>query len=388
MSRKLNKRLRALETRTPVPGPPGTGPGLDDEPVPWLNFVFFSALGLLLVVALALFFGIRAVESTVTARALRALHAAGYVAVDVVARGNDLLLTGTVSSDQDLAEPPAIVAGLAGVDRVEANLFVVELGEADPEAVVGDPIVVSWSGRAVTVVGDVSSDDIESFLAGELEARFSSVDLSEVEVLEGLADETEWIGTVVALVDAAADVLTDGQVFVNPAERIVQLSGEVETRQERRELETTARSLVEAIGFAFTPGVRIPDAPPPKEQVVQLQHDLDELLEGKVVEFETGSAVITAEGRRLLDEIFEALALFPDVPVEIAGHADAQGSAERNLELSERRARAVYDYLVAKGADPDRFVVVGYGDTRPIADNSTAEGRARNRRIEFIALEE
>ena len=81
-----------------------------------------------------------------------------------------------------------------------------------------------------------------------------------------------------------------------------------------------------------------------------------------------------------------ALRQVPDVPVEIAGHADAQGSEERNLDLSERRALAVFDYLVSQGEDPGRFEVVGYGETRPIADNSTPEGRQKNRRIEFIAL--
>jgi len=73
--------------------------------------------------------------------------------------------------------------------------------------------------------------------------------------------------------------------------------------------------------------------------------------------------------------------------VEIAGHADTDGNADRNLDLSQRRADAVVAYFVSRGESPDRFIAVGYGDTRPIADNSTAAGRQKNRRIEFIALE-
>jgi OOP family OmpA-OmpF porin len=122
--------------------------------------------------------------------------------------------------------------------------------------------------------------------------------------------------------------------------------------------------------------------------VVQLQEDLDDLISGKVIEFEFNSDVLTRDGRRLLMDILSALRRFPDVPVEIAGHADAVGTPQANLELSRRRAQAVVDFLVARGEDPNRFVVTAYGDTRPIADNSTPEGRARNRRIEFIALEE
>jgi OOP family OmpA-OmpF porin len=74
--------------------------------------------------------------------------------------------------------------------------------------------------------------------------------------------------------------------------------------------------------------------------------------------------------------------------VRIAGHTDGNGAADANLDLSQRRAQAAFDYLVGRGASSERFEVIGYGETQPIADNNTAEGRAKNRRIEFIALEE
>ena len=114
--------------------------------------------------------------------------------------------------------------------------------------------------------------------------------------------------------------------------------------------------------------------------------DLDELIEGKVVEFEFDSAVLTDEGKALLDEIVAALKQVPLVPVEIAGHTDDVGSPESNLVLSRERAEAVLSYLLAAGEDADRFVVIGYGESQPIADNATEEGRARNRRIQFVAL--
>jgi outer membrane protein OmpA-like peptidoglycan-associated protein len=88
----------------------------------------------------------------------------------------------------------------------------------------------------------------------------------------------------------------------------------------------------------------------------------------------------------LLDEILQALQANLNVPVTIHGHASSEGSSTVNLKLSEDRAAAVRDYLVARGADPNRFIVIGHGDTQPVASNSTEEGRARNRRIEFEAL--
>ena len=70
---------------------------------------------------------------------------------------------------------------------------------------------------------------------------------------------------------------------------------------------------------------------------------------------------------------------------EIVGHTDNSGDAAMNLRLSEDRANAVRNYLIAQGVNPDSLVAIGYGQERPRADNGTEEGRAQNRRIEFNA---
>ena len=74
----------------------------------------------------------------------------------------------------------------------------------------------------------------------------------------------------------------------------------------------------------------------------------------------------------------------PAVRVRVAGHTDNVGDPESNQQLSEERARAVRDYLVAGGIDGDRIESLGYGDRNPVASNATAEGRQRNRRIVLI----
>jgi len=107
-------------------------------------------------------------------------------------------------------------------------------------------------------------------------------------------------------------------------------------------------------------------------------------LEG--VEFATNSDELTPASRTILDETAAELARYPDMKVEVAGHTSSTGPAEYNLVLSERRAQAVADYLVSKGLDADRFTVRGYGETEPVADNGTREGRARNRRVELRIL--
>jgi len=100
---------------------------------------------------------------------------------------------------------------------------------------------------------------------------------------------------------------------------------------------------------------------------VQLQHEFD-------------SDRLTAEDRLKLDAVAERLNELTFVSGEVGGHADSTGDDAYNLELSKRRAQSVVDYLAAKGIAPGRMTAVGYGEANPIADNTTPEGQALNRR--------
>ncbi|HKI86135.1 MAG TPA: OmpA family protein [Thermoanaerobaculia bacterium] len=102
------------------------------------------------------------------------------------------------------------------------------------------------------------------------------------------------------------------------------------------------------------------------------------------IEFDTDSARLRPESRAVLDDVARALAAHPDWKLSIEGHTDSTGTPEHNKKLSELRAAAVSAYLAAHGVAAGRLASVGYGDTRPIADNSTALGRARNRRVEIV----
>lgn len=105
------------------------------------------------------------------------------------------------------------------------------------------------------------------------------------------------------------------------------------------------------------------------------------VLEG--VNFQSGKAVLTPNSFRILDQVVESLKEWTEVRLEIQGHTDSQGSDAVNMRLSQRRANAVRDYLLRQGVSPDRVTATGYGESNPIADNSTAAGRARNRRVEM-----
>ncbi|MFH1277562.1 MAG: PKD domain-containing protein [Candidatus Eisenbacteria bacterium] len=103
----------------------------------------------------------------------------------------------------------------------------------------------------------------------------------------------------------------------------------------------------------------------------------------KGVNFEYDKAVLLRESVEILDRVAASLITHPDVNIEVAGHCDSDGSDTYNLGLSDRRAKAVRDYLIEKGIPATRIMARGYGESEPIADNATAEGKAANRRVEL-----
>ena len=104
------------------------------------------------------------------------------------------------------------------------------------------------------------------------------------------------------------------------------------------------------------------------------------------ITFATDQDAISSQFYPTLNSVALVLNKYNRTLVDVYGHTDSTGSDAHNLDLSERRALAVATYLNAQGVDPRRFSIVGYGESRPIATNATAEGRALNRRVEIQLL--
>ena len=115
-----------------------------------------------------------------------------------------------------------------------------------------------------------------------------------------------------------------------------------------------------------------PVAPPPKKLT----------LEG--VNFDNDKATLRPDAYGILDKAAATLKEWGDVKVEVAGHTDSRSDDDYNMKLSQRRAEAVRTYLIGKGVAADRLTAKGYGESTPIADNETEEGRFKNRRVELV----
>lgn len=124
---------------------------------------------------------------------------------------------------------------------------------------------------------------------------------------------------------------------------------------------------------------KCPSVPGPKEN-----KGCPEILDrASKVLFETGKAIIKPESYSLLDELATMLKKYPDTRIILEGHTDSEGDDAANMKLSKDRAKAVAEYLIDKFIDANRVSSDGFGETKPIADNKTAEGRQKNRRVDM-----
>ena len=124
------------------------------------------------------------------------------------------------------------------------------------------------------------------------------------------------------------------------------------------------------------------NAEKPKTAKVEIKGDRLDLVEP--VYFETGKDIIKRRSYPILDAVFSVLRRNPNMSVRIEGHTDSQGSEDSNLVLSKNRASAVRRYLLDKGIEGRRLASNGFGESKPIANNSSVSGRAKNRRVDFV----
>jgi outer membrane protein OmpA-like peptidoglycan-associated protein len=124
------------------------------------------------------------------------------------------------------------------------------------------------------------------------------------------------------------------------------------------------------------------------EQEITANAILEELNKtGKAIlyiNFDSGKSTIKNESMPVIEQIIEMMNQAPDIQISIEGHTDSDGKNESNLKLSEARAKAVVEAITKGGIDAARLSSAGFGEEKPIADNSTDEGKAKNRRVELI----
>lgn len=359
----------------------------DDSVTSGTSFFLISLVLFLAIVAGAVVFGTKNIEQNLTVRATASLRAAGYSSVSVEMRGTTVVISGSITTEQTEDGAISAVRSVAGVGNVEGTLWPVLEGELEDVVITGSAMRIDWENDTVVVAGTVATEERKAFVVETLNTTFSTVAVDELEVVEGLLEEPRWLGEALGLVIVIHADLPVGRLIVDPMGELLVVTGETEDKDLRNDLNAIVIVVSDSLGYDVNPAIRLLETGPTIEEIEELQFDLDSVLVDKVVEFESKSSELTTEGVELLEELLIALRLAPEVRIEIAGHTDSKGSAESNLVLSVDRADTVFQYFIDRGEPPERFIVVAHGEDQPTADNGTAEGRARNRRIEFTALE-
>jgi OOP family OmpA-OmpF porin len=136
-------------------------------------------------------------------------------------------------------------------------------------------------------------------------------------------------------------------------------------------------------GTETTAAAPAAQAPASAEKVASCQTDINTLMAGKTINFQSGSAYLANDSNALLDELAKALTPCAGTTVEIQGHTDLRGPAELNQNLSQQRAETVMKVLIDKGVPADRLTAKGYGATQPLENATTSAANAKNRRTVF-----
>ncbi len=233
----------------------------------------------------------------------------------------------------------------------------------------------------VLIRGRVGSENSRETVRSFAKARFSSDSVHlTARVAEGLP--RDWSIRVLTGLEALS-YLSNGVVTVTPDNIGVQ--GNTGRKSASAEI---AQFLAEKLGEAekYTIDVTYKEAldpvaglPTPEECEAQIAA----IQTGRKINFEPGSAKIDAQGAAIMDDIADVLKECGEIRMEIGGHTDSQGSEDMNVQLSLARARAVLDELRMRRVLTSSIDAKGYGESVPIADNGTEEGRETNRRIEF-----
>jgi OOP family OmpA-OmpF porin len=236
-----------------------------------------------------------------------------------------------------------------------------------------DPVAVT-----VTLTGYVPDNNVHAAIAAAAGRKFFSEKV--VDHLKASVGAPSGFATAVVPALGALSRLSTGTLVVS--DREVKLSGDA--------LYDAAAVQIRAglgkdfpQGWQFKPDISVKPAAAPVDATVCQQLFADLLSKGRI-RFESGRDAINPDSAGLLDRLIETAQRCPTANIEIVGHTDTDGEDAFNQTLSEKRAQAVADFLVKAGLPANRFTATGYGSTQPLASNDTDEGKAQNRRIEFL----
>ncbi|MFT6407184.1 MAG: OOP family OmpA-OmpF porin [Arenicella sp.] len=327
----------------------------------------------LLLLLPLLFFNWQPIEEDVADNAQAYLIAAGadWVKVETTNRGRDILITGIPPNDVaiEFAREKSIFS--YGVNRVDVSLDIKPI-LTPPVAVVLNTII---TGTEVALSGTLADQDSIDAIVAEIGSVFSVANVS-IQLKIGLNTSAlpnlEGFFANLSGKSFCLETLT-----ASLRGNQLSLKGTVNSDESNSIL---VSQMIDQLGLKVSTSLTIATA---SNKLKFCQERVNEQLSITKIGFASGGKTISKESFALLENIKSIASNCVDSSFDVSGYTDSTSNLGFNMKLSKRRAQAVVDHLVGLSLNAAKLTAIGYGPNKPVADNSTPEGRAQNRRIEF-----
>lgn len=285
---------------------------------------------------------------------------------DVTGIDRDLLLTGEAPTTESRQ---ATIDALGQISAVRNIIDKTTQKTISPYA-----MKLAWSNEKLSLKGFLPNKRSLQVITKLLDEEYAGKDVSqEISIAQGQpAKWTELVSTLLHRIPSLRQAKVDliGQNLA--------LSAQAKKTSDKEKL---LKQLQPFQGHNYALNIKIVADDVAK---IRCQQQFDKLLRNNQILFDSGKASIKQASYTLLNRLVNLAETCSTSLLEIAGHTDNQGNPEKNLSLSRKRAQSVARWLIKSGVSQQRIKTIGYGSERPVGNNRTEFGRARNRRIEFI----
>ncbi|CAN5779328.1 OmpA family protein [soil metagenome] len=233
------------------------------------------------------------------------------------------------------------------------------------------PAIATPKPGQVLISGTVPDEASKAVILARVRELYGAENVVDQIAVGAVMLPANWNTYVQKMISPNLKLISKGQLKIDG--NSVSVRGEVSNEAQRQQIASEMATNLNPT-YTINNGLRVSASE---------QNVLDSTLGNRIVEFDTGRATLTPAGQAILDELAIPLLKLKNKKLEVIGNTDNQGLRASNLALSNARAETVKSYLSSKGIVAESMSSLGQGPDRPVASNDTAEGRARNRRIEF-----
>lgn len=346
------------------------------------NVIIAAIIGLVLIEILTLHYKREPIEEALRLQTAEVLEAEGLQIEAIEFEGRDATLRGEVNSEEDKARASELVDEVWDV-RVVTNLLKVkppeEASDAESETVLKGFHLKSVDGDNLQLGGMVSDESTRNMIVAAVLDAFPGRTIdNQIQITAG--ESQTWLPALLRSITAIS-VVKNPVLEIPEGGQALHLQGELAAEvQKVNVLQDLRAALNRELELKENLDVVVEKRDP---ALIAMEKRIQDLQTTTRIQFKINTADLAELSKQVLDQVAEILKEAPGVQVEVQGHTDNLGDAQYNMELSQKRADSVRDYLVTRGVEAARLTAVGYGPTRPVATNTTKQGRITNRRVVF-----